>query len=560
MKKAVLTASNSSAGRGALLLWLLALLALPGRAQFTTSTEQTKFLCNVARDQAKVQAVADGAGGAFVVWIDKRNGYNSGRGTALYAQRLDATGTPKLTVNGLRLYQTGSREVFDVRATAWNGGVLVAWVQGGFAIGGDTVRCQLYSLAGVPQWKQPTVVATRTSTLSFLGTNKYSFSIIPTSTGGATITTSGDYSLVFNQVSKDGALRWALNSKVQLVEGATYFSTIGDGSDGFYLVGSVGDFAYPLMAHHFDADGKPTWGLGTQLAAGSDTSRRGDWRLLTDPAGNLYVAWVSNADDPLAAKLLPSGDLAWAAPGFVKLCTASSKQSYPTAIWHNNALWMAWADDRGSNLNFSCYAQKIDADGKLAWSANGVPVYAGTTNYMNPKLAASDNGSVLAFFDTNFGAAFASQKLLPTGAQAFAADGVPLSTVRDSRPFYDDFALVSQPNGSVQTYWSTFGTAATGHDIAYGRMQRTGTLLGTTEAVAARLGFSLYPNPAHSELQLQLPAGTTATALRLYDAQGRLAASFAPAARLALPALAPGLYVLRATVAGQAVSARVAVE
>ena len=75
---------------------------------------------------------------------------------------------------------------------------------------------------------------------------------------------------------------------------------------------------------------------------------------------------------------------------------------------------------------------------------------------------------------------------------------------------------------------------------------------------AARL--ALYPNPAHSELQLQLPAGTTATALRLYDAQGRLAASFAPATRLALPALAPGLYVLQATVAGQAVSARVAVE
>ena len=548
-----------AAGRNFLLFLLLAWLALPGRAQFAPTAEQTTFACNVARDQTTVQAVADGAGGSLVVWIDKRFGNNTGAGTCLYAQHLDAAGTPTLTLNGLRLYQTKGREIWDMRAVAWNGGLLVAWVQGGFTIGGDTISCQLYDLAGVPQWKQPTLMATRTSAAHFLGSD--TFTVMPTSAGGATIAyDGGNYVMGFNQVSKTGALRWALNSQNQQVEGANYFDTVGDGSDGFYLVGYTGTFGAPLVAQRFGADGKVRWPIATSIAAGGSSARRGDWKLFTDSAKALYVAWVSNNNDPLAAKVLPGGELAWASPGYVSLCTYGSNQTYPYAIWHDNALWMAWADDRVNNINHNCYAQKVDASGKLAWDASGVPVYAPPTDYMMPKLAASDNGSVMVFFNANFGAAFAAQKLLPTGAQAFPAAGLPLSTVRNDRPYYDDFALVSEPNGSVQAYWSTQGAVATtGRDIAYGRMQRTGTLLGT-EATATRLGFAAYPNPAHGELRLQLPTGVVATDLRLYDAQGRLVSAFAPAARLPLPALAPGLYMLRATLAGQPVSQRVAVE
>lgn len=166
---------------------LLLLLAGPARAQFSSTASTTQFICNASGVQFGVKAFADGAGGAHSVWIDKCAGNNSGPGPALYAQHLNAAGVSQLGPNGLRLFQTGSRDIFGMRAIPWNNGLLVAWIQGGFSVGGDTLRCQYYSTAGVPQWATPTVVATRDATV--ISVADTGFNIIPTSTG-ATITYS----------------------------------------------------------------------------------------------------------------------------------------------------------------------------------------------------------------------------------------------------------------------------------------------------------------------------------------------------------------------------------
>ena len=62
---------------------------------------------------------------------------------------------------------------------------------------------------------------------------------------------------------------------------------------------------------------------------------------------------------------------------------------------------------------------------------------------------------------------------------------------------------------------------------------------------------------------MQFLANTRPTQLRLYNAQGCVERVFAEAEAgrpLSLRGLAPGLYALRATVAGQQVSRRVVVE
>jgi hypothetical protein len=560
-----------AAGRNMLLALLLTLWVLPGRAQFSTTPAQSAYVCNTTGNQVGVQAVADGAGGSFVVWIDRRGGNNTGSGTALYAQRYNAEGVPQLAANGTRLVQTRGREIWNMRAIAWNGGVLVAWVQGAFGIGGDSIRCQLYSPAGVAQWATPTVVAsTVPNRIIFVSTND--LNIIPTASGAATLTfdaaLTGNFSqFAYNQVSPTGALRWALNSTNQTISQAVYYHTVGDGGDGFYLVGALGQ-ASAIVAQHFTASGSASWATYTTVVGAGSTGRATDWLPLIDPAGNLYVAWDSNGGDVFVSKVLPSGTLAWPGTGYVNVCTYNSTQDYAHAIWYNNALWLGWEDSRGSTgtLTRTCYAQQVNASGQLAWSPDGVPVYTTPASYLQPKLAASDNGSVMVFFNDNIAQRFSAQKLLPTGLLAFPAAGVALNQVVNDRPYYLDYVPVSQPNGSVQVYWSSpgqgpSGVNPTGRDIVYGRMQTTGTLLNT-EAAAARLGFAAYPNPAHRELYIQLPAGATATGLCLYDALGRPVRAFAapgPNGPLLVQGLAAGVYVLRGELAGHPVSCRVAV-
>ena len=145
----------------------------------------------------------------------------------------------------------------------------------------------------------------------------------------------------------------------------------------------------------------------------------------------------------------------------------------------------------------------------------------------------------------------------------FPVNGVVLHNVVNDQPPALDYVPVSQPNGSVQVFWSSVGTATTGRDICAGRMQNSGTLLGAAERRAAAVGFEAYPNPASTELYVQFPANTRPTQLRLYDSQGRVVGSFADAdvgRPLSLRGLAPGLYTAQATLAGQQVSRRVVVE
>lgn len=562
--------SSLAPGRRALplLLAMLALLAGPARAQFSTTAAQTQFVCNAPGNQFGVQAFADGAGGAYTVWIDKRGGNNSGPGTALYAQHLDAAGTALLPANGLRLFQTRGKEIWGVRAVRWQSGLLVAWVQGAYSIGGDTVRCQYYSAAGVPQWAAPTVVAYRTlPTVTY--ELEYGLNIFPTTTGATivndlTLNGGGDW-LTFNQVNFAGALRFANNQIQRALPSANSLLTLGDGGEGFYVVSGYGGLGSPIYAQHYDQNGAG-WANDLNLTATGANGRGGqNWRAVHDPAGNLYAVWGSNSGDIIAVKVTPTGALGWAAPGYRTLCTNPSYQSVPDALWHNNALWAVWNDDRAGANSQTTYIQQADAAGTLAWAAAGVLVNSLPAFSPEPKLAASDNGAVMALYISNYsaGTGLRAQKIRPDASLAFPAGGVALHTAEPDRAASQDLVPVAQPNGSVQAFWASAGAspAGTNQDICAGRMQNSGTLLGAAERAARAAGFEVYPNPAAAALTLRLPAGATATNVRLFDAQGRLVRAFADGTRpLPLRGLAVGLYVVRARLSGQEVSRRVAVE
>jgi len=64
----------------------------------------------------------------------------------------------------------------------------------------------------------------------------------------------------------------------------------------------------------------------------------------------------------------------------------------------------------------------------------------------------------------------------------------------------------------------------------------------------APIGWQLYPNPVHSQLQVGTPLAVGAAMVQVYDTQGRLVASEvlpAGGGAVALAALPPGLYVVR---------------
>lgn len=194
--------------------------------------------------------------------------------------------------------------------------MLVAWVQGAYSIGGDTVRCQFYSAAGVPQWAAPTLVAYRTlSTVIYVLEN--GLNIIPTSTE-ATITydvalRGGADVLSFNQVSPTGVLRSA-NNVFQLPQpNSNVFVTIADGGEGFYAVSGSGGITSATYAQHYDLNGNP-WAAPLALSANGPDGRGGqvcpataELRLALPAGAAAKHPWLYDAQGRLTRAFADTG-------------------------------------------------------------------------------------------------------------------------------------------------------------------------------------------------------------------------------------------------------------
>jgi hypothetical protein len=311
----------------------------PAHAQFTSDPDRTYFICNAPNVQTEVRAFGDGSDGYFAVWIDRRD---LTAGSAIYAQRLDSAGNPLWTPNGKGLYHTAGREIWNIASVPWRKGFLVAWVQGGFGSGGDSLFCDYFDSDGRSQWAQPTVVSYKTSGIIYVAFN--SLNIYPNDSG-ATITYSltpggaNDF-FTFNRIDSSGTLRWPVNN-FSYVNGDYYYVTCSDNHGGFYVATSTGGIGEHIHVQHFDIQGNllyPQGGVDVSQSAGG---RNNGWLILSDPDMNAYVVWDRSGGDIVASKLTPSGGFAWPSQ-YRTICDAAGEQSFVHAILKGNALYVTW--------------------------------------------------------------------------------------------------------------------------------------------------------------------------------------------------------------------------
>ena len=536
-------------------LLTVVLLPRPVHAQFPSTPTQTFFVCNAPGEQQAVRAFADGANGSFVYWLDKRGG--SAVGTAIYGQHLNAAGAPQWPANGRLAHQARGKNIWALQAVAWRGGTLLAWTQGPFGGGGDSLLCQFYNAAGAPQWTRPTLVAAR-GARSIIYVTETGFNILPNDSG-ATIThsliqTGGAKIFSYNRVGFTGQRRWPLNNFFASLNNTSYFNTISDGGNGFFVVGSTGGLGAGLVAQRYRLQGQAVWPAFVGVSSNATGGRgEGDWPIRVLPDTSLVVTWGRDTPkDIVAVKLTRLGAYAWANPTYRFVCDHSARQDDAQVLRQGNDLVVIWNDNRPPANNTHQYAQKLNlTTGTRTWATDGIPVFELPNYISDPKIAAADNGAVMAFSYVTGG--FRAQKVLPTGTAAWPANGVAVNTVQNDRPFYADFVTVSQPDGSVQVFWTSFSNAS----ICGAKVYPSGVLGATDDAEAA--AFSVYPNPVITELHLSSPTGKAPTFVRLLDAQGRTVREARATDHLSVADLPAGIYAVRASYAGRVLTRRVVV-
>lgn len=324
--------------------------------------------------------MGDGAGGAFVSWVDA-----SGPVPELAVQHLLAIGItdPAWPADGRCVScapDTGGAAGASM-VTDGTGGAIVAWRRP--SDGAVRVQHVLSSGSVDPQWPPGGVATNAGATLPAGGGPV----LMPDLAGGAFVAWTEDGGdlqpsrLIAQHVASDGQTGpgWPAGGlAVAVGPGSPLHPVMAeDGAGGALLAWESvrGDVA-GIESQHVLASGAidPSWPAEGRTMCG--VARRPDGpSIVADGSGGAIVTWTERAiDTNVRAGHVRAGgtlDAAWPIDG-VLLSTAPADQHGPVMVSDGNGgAIVSWEDTR--NVDPDLYAQRVQADGALGGDAVGVP-------------------------------------------------------------------------------------------------------------------------------------------------------------------------------------------
>lgn len=346
-----------------------------------------------AGDQSVPQLIADGAGGAVIVWKDGRDLATTAND--IYAQHLNGAGLPQWTANGVAVSTTASDQQSPQLIAGGAGGAIVAWRD--VDLTAATIRAQRLNGAGLPQW---TAGGVGVNTLAVANTILASPQLISDGQDGAFIVWTafggGNSGMWAQRINAAGVTQW--NQEVQVSSAsATFAKPVTDGGDGLIVVWNLSS---GVRAQRLNGSGVLQWtgnGLSGQVVAASANV---DIELfpIPDGVGGMIVAWSDfrgGNNDIYAQRVNNAGVPQWAANG-VAVSTAANTQIFPRLLPDGaSGAIVVWQDARTvSTSKDDIYAQHINDAGALQWLGT-TAVSTASGEQLGPQIVADGYGGAI---------------------------------------------------------------------------------------------------------------------------------------------------------------------
>ncbi|MCG3166143.1 MAG: hypothetical protein POELPBGB_01919 [Bacteroidia bacterium] len=428
---------------------LLTSVACTLKAQWSNNPSANNAICTETAIQEYPQLISDGNGGAIIVWSDLRNGTN----TDIYAQKIDASGAIQWTAGGVAICTLSGDQNSPVIVSDGAGGAIIAWED---YFGGLTsdIYAQRINSNGVPQWTLNGIpICTATESQNYLD-------IISDGAGGAIMAWEDSYGssidIYIQKVSASGITLWLSDGvPICTAAGQQYTPQLAeDGSGGAIITWEDQRGADPdIYAQHINSAGTVS-GLADGIAICNASGNQFVPEICSDGAGGAIFTWYDNRNgnwDIYAQKFISGGAPAWT-PNGTAICTNSDDQQYPTLISdQNGGAIITWQDDSGPTTDI--YAQRINADGSLAWTANGVSICAASGEQYNPEIIADNSGgAIITWSDSrNSMTDIYAQRLNSSGETIWSTDGAEISTATNHQ---SDVKIASDGNDGAILVWA----------------------------------------------------------------------------------------------------------
>ncbi|MBN1504383.1 MAG: hypothetical protein JW952_04895, partial [Candidatus Eisenbacteria bacterium] len=406
-----------------------------GRAAFAGWPEDGVPICTETMEQEGISMTWDSAGGAIITWVDPRDDVTL---MDPYVQRIDLNGQVRWTLDGVQLCGQPILQVPEDIATDGHGGAIVVWHDYRSTVDYD-IYAQRVDSTGAPVWTTDGVAV---CTASY---NQTYPRVIPDGSGGVIVVwqdmrSGASWDVYAQRINASGVVQWSANGIVVSEESGNQSDAriAGDGAGGAYVVwtDSRGDYK-DIYAQRLDPSGDGLWIVGG-IPVCSAAYDQGPAGVMSDGLGGAIVLWRDRRDnaqwDIYAQRLGQSGSKEWSwAPDGVAICTAEGDQrDARMAPDGNGGAIVAWAKQYSSDL----YAQRVNYDGSTRWGANGVQVcaVAASGSRENPDVCSDLHGGAIITWEEERTAGASgydiyAQRVDSTGALLWPAEAVSVCVI-----------------------------------------------------------------------------------------------------------------------------------
>ena len=407
-------------------------------------------------------AVTDGAGGVIVSWDDSRNGND----WDIYAQRIDADGNTLWATDGVPASNPQlSDQDFNRIVADGSGGAIVLWQDDRNGIDRD-LYVQHLDASGNSVLGQPLGVSL---TLNKPG-DQWFAEMAEDGAGGAIITWSEgvypDRNIIAQRIDGQANEVWPVTDVPVCNESGDQMAQeiIADGNGGAIIAWhdrrpGAGDG--DIYAQRLDAAGFGQWTLQGEAICVQDSAQLSPI-LSSDGSGGAVIAWwderFATNFTTFVQRIDAAGVAQWTADGKRILTPSAWDSQTARSIVSDGAggaviVLDAWTGGGEEDL----YVQRVDGTGATPWGLETLPVCAVVGDVYAPRAIASDRGgSFVAWEDGRYGTSDVYVQRIEPYFGDWGHPEPTLTSVED---------VPADQGGTVAANWQRSGKDALGHQL-----------------------------------------------------------------------------------------------